>query len=787
MKKAVFSFIALLALVGSDSIEAAVSVQFKQTQIDGYESGRGVYVPIVLTGLPDSGLPFAVRAHVSGGTATVGEDFSFESGTGLVAYAWNTDSGFYIQLRDDLVHEQTETIEITLDPVNVIVGAANKVTIFLRNHDPDVYLQLSNFNQTEGESGVFYIYRGGDTNIPFSVECQALDGSARAGIDYHLTSTGRVDFAAGEIRKAFIFTFPLDGVVDDIEYRTFFLQLTNSTANVPILGPTEEVIAIHDRERPANLDGAYSPPPLNWGRNVVLPDGRIVGMFGGYGGPGARSRLVRIDVDGSFDPTFRPDSFLELSQGVSTIIASTNGSVFLAGHFRPLGDDGWLNIIRLLENGRIDPGFTLPATLNGTEIWPIQGLNNGGLLVRQFSNNVARLVRLMPSGAQDTSFDFNTTAEISSVLELSDGRLIVTANGYFTQEGVEYGQMVRLLANGQLDTTFRPGVYGELRGVIQHSNLGLILYGPPFHVEGLQNGYAQMLRLKNDGSLDPTFQPMAENGSSLVEAVVPAPLNKLIVLARWTDHPTVRLNSDGTLDRILPRIPAPDRQPVTWQGQSLLVPNTIGYGRFGPMHLLYRKYILDAIPTSMIEIEGNAPLGGLWWQTEWTKRFVSEGQNFAEFKVRRLGNTLEDAYCVIWTFPETALEDRDFRPFYTDIFFQPLEMEKTVVVRLLNNQLQEPEPRSFLVSAEMGGAISSQRVWIVDDEPSLRIERSPYSDQGIVLNLTAPQSSTWTIEFSSDLKTWSEFDQFYGSIYGEDRFYDSLDPAGFFRLKQLTQ
>jgi uncharacterized delta-60 repeat protein len=153
---------------------------------------------------------------------------------------------------------------------------------------------------------------------------------------------------------------------------------------------------------------------------LLQPDGRIVAV--GQAGTSSIG-AARYNVDGSLDPTFGNGG---------TVIAPVPGSFEIQDAV-------------LQPDGKIVIAGTTPFS---------------PFLSRDFA-----LIRLLPSGAADTSFDGDglATADFGqietgmSVIVLGDGRLVLA--GWRSPTTANYGDfaLVRFMPGGALDTTFGNG------------------------------------------------------------------------------------------------------------------------------------------------------------------------------------------------------------------------------------------------------------------------------------------------------------------------------------------
>ena len=156
----------------------------------------------------------------------------------------------------------------------------------------------------------------------------------------------------------------------------------------------------------------------------IMPDNKVLiaGEFLSDSlNPERRQHLVRVNPDGSHDPTFPLVECDPNSGYVSPvrILNGPNGAWYLSGYFEGVNGHYSPNLVRLHEDFSVDTSFTSPF------ISPVnQGIGGGGaLLVEEnqkvwFAGSTARLeaqpdepfylCRLMPDGSLDTTFNSPT-------------------------------------------------------------------------------------------------------------------------------------------------------------------------------------------------------------------------------------------------------------------------------------------------------------------------------------------------------------------------------------------
>lgn len=160
----------------------------------------------------------------------------------------------------------------------------------------------------------------------------------------------------------------------------------------------------------------------------------------------------------------------------------------------------------------------------------------GGLFTSFDSNPYNRLVRLLPSGYQDTTFmaapNSGANGGIYAVAIQNDGKILI--GGDFTSfNGQNRHRIARLNSDGSVDSTFNPGLGadGSVQTIAVRADGRVFIGGNFSTVNGVSSSY--IARLNSDGSLDSSFNP----GS-----MVNGPVYSLAV----SGATTVNLNATGT-------------------------------------------------------------------------------------------------------------------------------------------------------------------------------------------------------------------------------------------------
>ncbi|MBK9593369.1 MAG: T9SS type A sorting domain-containing protein [Crocinitomicaceae bacterium] len=286
-------------------------------------------------------------------------------------------------------------------------------------------------------------------------------------------------------------------------------------------------------------------------------DGKIIagGDFGSYNGA-ARTKIARVNIDGSNDATFTPIG--GFNGAVTEITLQPDNKVLVGGGFTTFNSISRSKIARLNSNGLLDntfnPGTGFDNGVNSIVVLPDSRIIAGGHF--NVFNGVDResIACLNSDGTLDNSmfsgllFDFN----VRSVQLLSDGKLI-TAGDFSSYNEISAQKIARLNADGSIDEEFNQG-----SGFERIANVAAVLPDQKILVGGYYTSYNGthtygLARLHPDGEFDSTFFHGADPGGNISEIFV-LPDGKILIGGGFYEMQGVmryciaRLNEDGTVD-----------------------------------------------------------------------------------------------------------------------------------------------------------------------------------------------------------------------------------------------
>ncbi len=289
---------------------------------------------------------------------------------------------------------------------------------------------------------------------------------------------------------------------------------------------------------------------------VPLPDGRILvgGAFTQYNGAPV-GIIVRLNADGSLDSTFNTGA-ASTNGSVESIVVQPDGRILVGGQFSFFNGAPALGVVRLNASGAIDTAINVPGIASGI-VTAVALQADGKILVGGVFNNGTTvspgLLRYNADGSPDNSLAAGAANDsIFSLVVLPDGRIL--ASGGFTRyNSAEQRRLVRLNSAGVVDSTFNVSVntVGIVYRIAAQTG-GKILIGGDFQlINGApRNNFA---RINADGSLDSTFNT-GSGANGTIFALETQSDGKIIIGGSFTSYNgaavnrIARLNTDGSLD-----------------------------------------------------------------------------------------------------------------------------------------------------------------------------------------------------------------------------------------------
>ncbi len=289
-------------------------------------------------------------------------------------------------------------------------------------------------------------------------------------------------------------------------------------------------------------------------RTLLDAEGRIiaVGSFDGYNGL-MHQGIVRLMSDGSADTTLQT-SGLEVNGNLNDVLLQPDGRIVISGFAMDYGSASG-SIMRLNADGSFDPSFTTDnASVFALALQPDGKILVGGLFLQYAGVARNHLVRVNANGTLDTSFDTGEGPDnsVDRLVVQPDGKILIIGS-FLNVDGVDRPRVARLNTDGTLDLSFDAGTGPNsfVEDIALQADGKILLAGWFTAVNGVQA--RRLARLNADGSVDATFDasPGADDNLASVDI---DPMGRLLiggVFTTWNGsacNGIARLNPDGSFD-----------------------------------------------------------------------------------------------------------------------------------------------------------------------------------------------------------------------------------------------
>ena len=194
----------------------------------------------------------------------------------------------------------------------------------------------------------------------------------------------------------------------------------------------------------------------------------VVGDFTAINGV-ARSRIARLNVDGSLDLSFDPGA--GANAAVRAVALQPDGRILIGGSFTNCNGVALNRIARLEANGAVDgafvPGAGADDVVNSISVQGDTRIVLGGQFSRCNGVSRSRVTRLNADGSADATINFGAGANsfVAATLVQSDGRIVI-GGGFTEYDGSPRQHLARiyggsLAGSGSLQFTAAQYVVGE--------------------------------------------------------------------------------------------------------------------------------------------------------------------------------------------------------------------------------------------------------------------------------------------------------------------------------------
>lgn len=475
----------------------------------------------------DVGIDYAT---ISGGTATVRDDYALTTGT-LSFASGQTSKTFTIPIVDDTKAELDETVKLVLRnptgfPANVegldSARASSTLTIIDNDFAPGrISFEKATFSVDEnGGSATVNVVRTGGSLGEIFVDFSTSDGTAVSPQDYAAT-TQRLHFVSGDTTPKTI-TIPLfDNQVVAAD-KTVKLTLSNPSVTGALgVQPVATLKIVNDDQYGTFVfsQPVYSVDEVAPYANITVL--RTSGLAG----------TISVDYAVTSRPNEQVSGFVPTS-GTLTFLPNETSKTFSV----------------IIKNDSVVTGDRAALLLLSNPVLGGLPVNSGSTLTI-----VDDELHHEPAGALDTSYQaLGTDQIIYSLLLQPDGSLLMGGDFDYINDVVRH-HMARLLPSGFLDRTFDPseGFNNSVRTMALQNDGRIVVGGLFSSVNSTNRNF--ITRINFDGAVDPTFNP-GSGADNPVYAVAMQSDNKILIGGAFSSfngigrHGLARLATNGLID-----------------------------------------------------------------------------------------------------------------------------------------------------------------------------------------------------------------------------------------------
>jgi uncharacterized delta-60 repeat protein len=378
-------------------------------------------------------------------------------------------------------------------------------------------------------------------------------------------------------------TFPLQLPASRAGFSTTVRSLFISSSNIYFFGDFNGFRANASGLIRLNTDGTQDTTfatgnNLSSGGNpynlLLQNDGKILVMgtaLNPYSGSSVSPYIFRINLDGTHDTTFSTAAGGPNGQVISAATES-NGKIVLVGNFTTYDGVTTNRIVRITNSGSRDASFNVGtgfdafsnSNKNGQVIvTPNNDVYVAGTFTTYSGSTVNRIVKILPSGAIDTTFVTSASSSFGNQIGLNNASTVLIQSGssviisgqFVTYESPLISRGVMVDSTGTVSSSFNigTGFSTTIRTWATQSD-GKILAGGDFTTySGSSTNTTRIIRLNRNGTQDTSFVTGVGFNSTVTDIRVQSD-GKIIAAGSFTTYSgsstsgIVRLNISGTRD-----------------------------------------------------------------------------------------------------------------------------------------------------------------------------------------------------------------------------------------------
>ncbi|MCX8156409.1 MAG: hypothetical protein N3J91_08190 [Verrucomicrobiae bacterium] len=496
------------------------------------------------------------------GTAQAGVNYVPTNGVLTWLNGDSSPKTFVVNVLSNNLVEGDLTVGLVLSNATggATLGAPAQATLTIRDSSQGPgFLSFAAAQYTAAENStnaVITVIRTNGLLGEVSVDYATADGTGVAGVDYQAVS-GTLTLTNGQ--AVGVFLVPLIERAGADLNKTVRLSL-RGPVNAGLGAITNAVLTITESSAVAGSVNVGFAPFINGsvdalyvqtnGENKIYIAGTFT-LVDGF----PRTNLARLNPNGTLDSVY--NAGVGPSNGViRAIVALEDGRAYVGGSFTGFGETTNRYLVRLLPDGSVDRTFNaqLDNAVNTLYVQPDGRILVGGLFTRVGFTPRNYLARLNTNGVADFTFlaGEGPDAPVRAIALQADGRIVI--GGDFTHvNGVPRARGARLLASGMLDTAFNPGSgpEGSVRAVVVDGDNRVLIGGLFTTVSGVSRG--RIARLLPSGALDLEFNP-GGGADEFVNTLALQPDGRVLVGGAFTSfngYPRSRLTrllANGAVD-----------------------------------------------------------------------------------------------------------------------------------------------------------------------------------------------------------------------------------------------
>lgn len=316
--------------------------------------------------------------------------------------------------------------------------------------------------------------------------------------------------------------------------------------------------------------------------------------------------LTTFAQAGSNDPTFNPGA--GANSYITCITLQPDGKILIGGNFTSYDNTGRSRIARLNVDGSLDTGFD-PGTGTNGAVYAMALQPDGKILLggdfTLFDGEVCEnMVRLNPTGDMDTTFHPVPNNPIYSIIIQPDGKIIT--GSHIDMPDLSHGLSVkRMHPDGSADVYFQCPVNDLDVNALNLQPDGKIIVAGLLLTHGTGQYLIPVFRLNSDGSRDTTFILKSLHYQTTGHATALQSDGKILLAGHFAlnyqGRSLLRLNTNGQRDGMFQVGPANGKQIYTVSIQTdgkIIIGGNFEYVNFVPLNGLARLNVDGTLDTT---------------------------------------------------------------------------------------------------------------------------------------------------------------------------------------------